>query len=631
MLEPTGRAPSQIRKATVALPDGVTINPSVGSGLGTCTPAGYAAETLTSAPGAACPNASKIGDFNLQSPLLEGTLSGSLFLARPYENPFGTLLALYLVAKSPERGILVKVAGEVVADPTTGRLTASFDRLPQLPYSHLQVFFREGQRSPLANPADCGSYTSQITLAPWLDPSASHGLNSSFQIGHGIGGGSCPSGIPPFAPQAVAGTLNQNAGSYTPFDLHLTRTDGEQEITSYSTALPPGLLGKIADVPYCPEADIAAAKASSGAEQTEHPSCPDASLIGHTISGFGLGSVLAYAPGGLYLAGPFHGSSFSVVAIDAATVGPFDLGTIVVRSAIKVDRRTAQVSIDSAGSDPIPHIRDGIPLHLRDIRVHIDRPSFTLNPTSCAPFSVVSTLTGSHAPFTDPEGISATPTVPFQVSSCSSLTFAPKLSLKLKGGTRRGDYPALQATVTPPPSREAGIAGAAVTLPASEFLAQNHIRTICTNPQFARHACPGGSVYGQAKALSPLLGEALEGPVYLRSSDNPLPDMVAALHGAGTGIDIEVVGRIDSFHGGLRATFEGLPDAPVTRFTMNLDGGKKGLLVNERNVCTSTETATAKFVGQQNSGWVSHPRLEDPLCAKHGSKAVKKNKRGRGA
>jgi hypothetical protein len=427
----------------------------------------------------------------------------------------------------------------------------------------------------------------------------------------------------------VAGTLNQNAGSYTPFDLHLTRTDAEQEITSYSTVLAPGLLGKIAGVPYCPEAAIAAAKLSSGAAQTEHPSCPAASLIGHTISGFGLGSVLAYAPGGLYLAGPFHGSSFSVVAIDAATVGPFDLGTIVIRSAIKVDPRTAQVSIDSAGSDPIPHIRLGIPLHLRDVRVHLDKPGFTLNPTSCAPFAVPSSLSGSHAPFTNPRDASATPTVPFQVSNCSSLQFKPKLALKLKGGTRRGDYPALRASVTPPPSQEAGIAAAAVTLPASEFLAQNHIQTICTNPQFAHHECPSGSVYGHAAATTPLLGEALEGPVYLRASANPLPDMVAALHGAGTGIEIEVVGRIDSFHGGLRATFEGLPDAPVSKFVMALNGGKHGLLVNERNVCTSDETATARFTGQQNSGWISHPRLEDSVCGKkQGKKHGKGKKKG---
>jgi hypothetical protein len=198
-----------------------------------------------------------------------------------------------------------------------------------------------------------------------------------------------------------------------------------------------------------------------------------ASEIGHTVSGYGLGSALAYANGGLYLAGPYHGSPLSIVAIDSATVGPFDLGVIVVRSAIRIDPRSAQVSIDSAGSDPIPHIRDGIPLHLRDIRVYISKPSFTVNPTSCEPFTLVSALTGSAAPFADPRSATASATVPFQASTCSSLSFKPKLALKLKGGTKRGDYPSLRASVTPHPG-DAGIGSAAVTLPPSEFLAQSH-------------------------------------------------------------------------------------------------------------------------------------------------------------
>jgi hypothetical protein len=250
-----------------------------------------------------------------------------------------------------------------------------------------------------------------------------------------------------------------------------------------------------------------------------------------------------------------------------------------------------------------------------------------INPTSCAPFSVPSTLSGSHAPFTNPQDASATPAVPFQASNCSSLRFAPKLTFALKGGTHRGAFPALKATVTPPQSQEAGIEGAAVTLPAFEFLAQSHIKTICTNPQFARRACPDGSIYGHARATSPLLGEALEGSVYLRSSPNPLPDMVADLRGASTGIEIEVVGRIDSHHGGLRATFEDLPDAPVSKFVMSLDGGKRGLLANEQNVCNATETATARFTAQDGSGWVSHPRLEDAACSMGGKK--KRGGRGR--
>ncbi len=634
LLNPKLTEPSQPKKVVVTLPEGMTINPSLAAGLGVCTPAQYAAETVSSPPGAGCPNASKIGDFTVETPLFAEPVAGSLFLAEPdnpatstpgAENPFNSLLAVYIVAKAPERGIIVKIAGQVTLSQSSGRLTATFDQLPQLPYAHFKVLFREGQRSPLLSPPSCGAYATQIALSPWLDPESVVQETFPFTIASGIEGGPCPGGsAPPFAPGAQAGTLNSNAGSYTPFYLHLTRKDTEQEITSYSAQLPPGLLGKIAGVPFCPEADIAAAKRETGTQETEHPSCPAASEIGHTVSGYGVGPVLAYAPGGLYLAGTYHGSPLSVVAIDSATVGPFDLGTIVVRSAIRVDPHSSQVSIDSAGSDPIPHILDGIPLHLRDVRVYISRPGFTLNPTSCDPFVVTSTLTGSSAPFANPVGATATAPVPFQASNCSSLGFKPKLSLRLKGGTKRGDYPSLRAVVTPRPG-DADIGSAAVTLPRTEFLAQNHIDTVCTRPQLEAEACPAGSVYGHASAVTPLLEEPMTGNVYLRSSSNLLPDLVTVLHGRGVRILLE--GRIDSSHGGLRGTFEGIPDAPVTEFTMVLNGGKRGILVNERNICVAPQIATARFVGQSNQGEALKPQLE-AKCPGH--KKGKPNHRQRG-
>jgi hypothetical protein len=608
LLEPGRLVPSQVKRAVVTLPDGMTINPSVGAGLGVCTPAAYAAESVSSPPGAGCPNESKIGDFTVQSPLFAERLEGALFLAAPYDNPSGSLLAVYLVAKSSERGILVKVAGGLQADPQSGRLIAIFDNLPQLPYTNLKVHFREGQRSPLATPGSCGAYSTEIDLSPWRAPVTIRHTSSPFAIAAGIGGGPCPSGLAPFAPRAQAGSINSNAGSYTPFYLHLTRTDAEQEITSYSATLPPGLLGKLAGIPYCPDAAIEAAKSRGGFEEAARPSCPAASEIGHTVAGYGLGPVLSFAPGGLYLAGPFHGSPFSIVAIDSATVGPFDLGVVVIRSAIKVDPQMARVSIDSAGSDRIPHIIDGIPIHLRDVRVYISRPNFTVNPTSCAPFAVNSTLIGSGQQFSNfADDAAANAIAPYQAFNCGSLGFKPKISLKLRGGTKRGNYPSLRAEVRPR-AGDANLAGASVALPPSEFLAQNHLETICTRPQFAREACPSGSVYGHARAFTPLLGQPLEGNVYLRSSDNPLPDMVMALRGGGAGIAIDVVGRIDSFRGGLRGTFDVLPDAPVSKFVMTLKGGKRGLLANAEDVCAAPQVGIARFLGQNNLGERLRPR-----------------------
>jgi hypothetical protein len=629
LLGPKRLNPAAVRNAVVTLPEGMTINPSVGAGLIGCSPTQYAAETVSSPAGAGCPNGSKIGDFTVQSPLFPETVEGSLFLATPYANPFGSLIAIYLVAKAAERGVLVKVAGKLEANPITGSLVATFEDLPQLPYTNLKIHFREGQRSPLATPALCGSFHTGISLTPWSSAAGELHTALSTPITSGPEGTSCPTGNPPFDPQAQAGSINSQAGAYTPFYIHLTRTDTEQEITSYSTALPPGLTGDIAGIPYCSDAAIEAARQAGGFEEEAQPSCPESTEIGHTISGYGVGPALDFAPGGLYLAGPFHGSTLSIVAIDSAVVGPFDLGTVVVRSAIDVNPQTAQVSIDSSGSDRIPRIIDGIPIHLRDIRVYISRRHFTVSPTSCEPFSVTSTLTGSGAGVGEPSLQStATAIAPYQAFDCASLPFAPQLRLRLRGGTSRGDFPALRAELLPR-AGDANISSAKVTLPSSEFLEQSHIKTICTQPEFSQEKCPAGSVYGTAQAFSPLLAQPLEGPVYLRSApERTLPDLVADLHGGGLGLRIEVVGHIDSVHGGLRGTFESVPDAPVSRFVMNLKGGKQGLLVNSQDLCGAPQSADAKFIGHNNAGIRLHPELE-VNCKESPSKGSKTKGGGR--
>ncbi len=603
--------PAAVRKAVVALPEGMTINPSVGAGLLGCTSAQYAAETVSSPPGAGCPNGSKIGDFTVQSPLFGQAIEGSLFLAAPFDNPFGSLIAIYLVAKSSERGVLVKVSGELEADPQSGSLLATFDDLPQLPYTDLQIRFREGQRSPLATPAVCGPFVTRVTLTAWRAVDSPVQSSPATPVTSGAEGLPCPQGTPGFNPQAQAGSTSSQAGAFAPFYIHLTRSDTEQELTSYSTVLPPGLTGDIADIPYCPDAAIDAARRRGGREEAEHPSCPASTQIGHTISGYGVGSALEFASGGLYLAGPFHGSSFSIVAIDSATVGPFDLGTIVVRSAIDVDPQTARVSIDSSGSDPIPHIVDGIPIHLRDVRIYISRPDATLNPTSCEPSTVSSTLTGSGASFSSSgDDTSAVASSPFQAFGCASLSFAPRLRLRLRGSTERGGFPELRAELRPRDAN-ANIASAKVTLPASEFLEQGHIGKVCTRVQFAGEACPAASEYGYARAFSPLLSQPLEGPVYLRSDpERSLPDLVADLHGGGLGLRIDVVGQIDSIHGGLRAAFAEIPDAPVSLFVLTLKGGKRGLLVNSEDLCSGTRFASALFIGHNNRGIQLRPKLE---------------------
>jgi hypothetical protein len=636
LLNAESKGQSDIEKAVVTLPQGFTTNPSVAEGLAGCPEAAYESSTVDSAPGTGCPENSKIGSVELESPLIDQKLKGSLYVAEQTHNPFNNLLTIYMVVANPELGVLVKAPGRVTSDPVTGQLTTTFGEpgheLPQLPASHFRLSFRQGQRSPLITPPACGNYTVQADLYPWSNPTVPLHEESSFAVTTGPEGQGCPSGgVPPFHPNLLAGSENPTAGAYSPFYTEITRKDSEQEITHFSIKLPPGVIGKLAGVSSCSDAQIGQAKAreheGGGTEELNSPSCPANSEVGHSNVGSGVGNVLAYAPGKLYLAGPYHGSNLSIVSITAAKVGPFDLGTVVVRFALKIDPETAEVFVDGATSDPIPHIVDGIPVHLRDIQAFVDRPDFTLNPTSCKKTSTASTVLGSGLNFaSEADDQPVTVSSPFQVGSCASLAFKPKLALSLKGGTKRGATPAFKAVLTYPKGSYANIAKSVVTLPHSEFLEQAHIGTVCTRVQFKEgkvpgEKCPAASVYGRAEATTPLLSEPLKGPVYLRSSSHKLPDLVAALHN--NQIDIDLDGRIDSVKGGrIRNTFESVPDAPVSKFVLEMQGGKKGLLTNSTNLCTRKNRAISEFTGQNGKLSNTNPvlRAQCPKKARKGKK-----------
>jgi hypothetical protein len=614
-------ADSDVEKTVVTLPKGMTVNPSQAEGLEVCSEADLDKETLPSEPGEGCPEASKVGTIEVETPLLEDEiLKGSLFVAEPYANPTGSLIAVYVVIRDRELGILVKQPIKVEPDPQTGQLISTAEELPQLPVSHFRLHFREGGRAPLISPPGCGDFDTVAKLYPYSgNPPLTS--TSTFKIISGPNESPCPSGQAPFNPGFEAGTTNNAAGHYSPFHMRLTRGDGEQDLTRLSTILPPGVVGRIAGVPYCPEAAIALATSRTGPhggrEELDHPACP-ASLIGHTLAGAGVGSELTYVSGSLYLAGPYHGAPLSVVSVTPAVAGPFDAGTVVVRFALDLNPVTAEVEVDGSASDPIPHILKGIPLNVRYLRAIVDRPEFTLNATSCAEMQARATLFGGGtvlAPTADtPVALSAR----YQAADCASLGFKPKLSLKLRGGTRRGRFPALQATYTPRPD-DANLSRLALRFPNSAFVEQGHFRTICTRVQFNAgqgHGaeCPRGSIYGQVEVHTPLLDEPLEGPIYLRSSNHNLPDAVFALHGL---VDIEVSVRIDSVRGRLRATVEDAPDAPVSKAIVEMQGGQKGLFINSRNLCVkpARNKADANLEGQNGRRSHTHPVVRALGCS----------------
>jgi len=394
--------------------------------------------------------------------------------------------------------------------------------------------------------------------------------------------------------------------------------------------MPRGLSAKLAGVPYCPDATLAAIEQRSGSEETQMPACPPASRIGSVNSLAGAGPLPLPTAGSLYFAGPYAGAPLSIAAVVPAIAGgvpgapAFDLGNVVIRSALHVDPTTATVRV---ASTRLPYIIAGVPLRIRRISVDIDKPGFMLNPTNCEAMAIYSGIGGAADPLDPADDTLAGPHSPFQVGNCAALAFKPKLKLRFFGKTRRGANQRLRAVLTARRG-DANIRRAAVTLPGSAFLDQQNIRTICTRVQFAANACPKGSIYGHATAYSPLVDYPLSGPVYLRSSDNTLPDMVADLHGpVHQPLRIELVGRIDSVKRGIRSIFESVPDAPVSRFVLNMFGGKRSLIENSRNLCKSPGRATVRFGAQNGRRESFRPKIANG-CKKAKRKGAAK-KRGR--
>lgn len=613
-------------------------------------------------------------------PVLE-PLHGSIYLAKPFANPLNSLVATYIAVEDPKLGIVAKLAGKAILDPNTGQVTARFEENPELPFEDVKVHLFGGARGAFVTPSVCGTFTTTTELTPWSgtfpekeaaeeeelgelkkeleeqlveveEELSEEGLGEeereeleeergeleeelagleedptadSFQVTAAPSGGACPTSEAqlPNAPKLVAGTTPPSAGQYAPLLFKLSREDGTQRLGKIEATLPPGLTAKLAGVASCPESGIAQAHAreapNQGALEQASPSCPAASEIGVVNAAAGAGPTPYYTQGHAYLAGPYKGAPLSIVAIAPAVAGPFDLGTVVVRSALYIDPETAQVRVVS---DPLPQVVQGVAVDLRSVAVRAERPNFSLNPTSCAEKSfggqALSTL-GQPAPLFER----------FQVGGCSSLPYKPKLTAKLFGRTNRGAHPRLRSVFTARPG-DANTARISFALPHSEFIDQAHFRTICTRVQFAANQCPAGAVYGHIVATSPLVDYALEGPIYLRSSSHKLPDVVAVLKGPPSQpIEVDLDGRVDSVNGGIRTTFETVPDQPVSRAVVSLQGGKKGLFQNSTNICKGTHRVTLKLDAQNGKVSDSMPKLV-AQCGKKGKKGNKKHNKGGG-
>jgi hypothetical protein len=606
----TTPSPSPIRRATMTLPEGFSLNPNAADGKDACTD--EQARFGTKDP-AQCPEHSKIGTTEIESSALPGPIFGGLYIGEPKPGQ-----RYRVVLTGSGFGTHIKQLGVVTPDPDTGQLVVDFDELPESPVQRTSIHVFGSERGLLATPTQCGTYPVRTKFVPWNDELGSQESTQFFTLDSGPAGSSCPTDPRAFNPRMQAGSDDNTAGAHSSFGIELRRDDGHQNVTRLTVNTPPGFSAKLAGVPYCPESALASigAPGYTGLAERASSLCPLASQIGKVTAGAGAGTRPLHVDGKVYLAGPYQGAPLSLVVVIPAVSGPFDLGNVTVRAALHVDPVTAQVR---AVSDPFPQILDGIPLRARFLGVLLDRPDFVINPTNCDPFAVRSDVYGDGGGF---KQLSSH----FQVANCTDLPFGPKLGLRLRGATKRRGHPAIRA-VLGAGAGDANIKRVQVTLPKGQLLDNSHIETVCTRPDFAAEACPVGSMVGQAEAVTPLLAEPLTGSVHLRSSSNRLPDLVIDLEGQ---VDVELAGRVDSVNGRLRTTFEGVPDVPVSRFVLNLVGGRKGLVINSEGLCGRAKRAKVVMVGQNGVRRVRNPKVRTGCGSRSSSKRKRQNQRRAG-
>ncbi|MGN6189498.1 MAG: hypothetical protein ACTHOE_11400 [Conexibacter sp.] len=570
--QPDVIAQSDLRKAVVTLPLGVHVNPSSADGLGACSPAQIA---LASDALPTCPDSSKLGTVTIDTPLIDDQVTGNIYLATPFANPFNSLVAVYIVASA--RGVVIKLPGEVSLDSDTGQIRTMFDDNPQLPFSRLHVEFYGGPRAALSIPDRCGTYTTHADLTGWNDRTVSE--DSSFTLSENAKGQACPA---QFSPGFSAGTESNSAGRPSSFLMRFTRDDEDQTLSALTVHLPRGLTGKIANADQCSDA------------QATGDTCPAGSKIGDVTVGAGAGSNPFFITSGkAYLTGPYKGAPFGVAIVVPAVAGPFDLGKVTVRSSLFVDKHDATVRIVS---DPFPTVLRGIPLDVRDVRVNVNKPDFFLNPTSCAEKSITGTLTstgGMHAAVSDR----------YQAADCASLGFKPKMVMRVggRGHTHPGQTSPFTTTLTMPQRGQANLRFVRVTLPKTINARLNTINDACTRAEFESDISKcGHAKAGTAVASTPLLRSPLRGNVYFVKNGHAIPDLFVALRGQ---VAFDLIGRITIVNSTrLRTTFATAPDVPIRSFTLRLLGGPSTASIGAvKNLCSRTsrrQKAEVDYIGQ---------------------------------
>ncbi len=601
-------SPSVIHHATVNLPAGLTINPDAADGQSACTDA--QANFNSEAP-ANCPDSAKIGTTSLHTPALAAPLPGSLYIGEPKA---GDQYRLFLVVDG--FGIHAKLVGSVRPDPLTGQVSVDFENLPQVPFDSFDVHLFSSDRGLMATPTACTTYKTEATFVPWNHVIPTATSSQVFGLTSGPNGTPCPGQSRPFNPTLAAGTSSSLAGAFSAFSLQLNREDGDQFLGDLTFRMPPGFTGDLRGISYCSDAAIAAAAQKSGRGEQAAPSCPASSLVGSTNVAAGPGSHPFHAVGKMYLSGPFKGAPLSVAAVTPALAGPYDYGVVVVRVALHVDPQTAQVF---AASDTVPSIIGGIPIRMRSIRVSIDRPNFTINPTNCSPLSVDSQGIGD-------QGTIANFSSPFHADDCATMPFKPRMTIRQLGGrkaAKRSSNAALKLDLRTRPG-DANIKSLSVTLPTAFEIDQHHLGNICSESELVATQCAGRTPIGKALTKTPLLDQPLAGPVYAVSGSGGLPRLAFILNG-----QVSLLPRAEtkSDKSRLKTTVPVVPDAAIGHFELTVFGGKSGYLVNTRDLCQNTPFVQVDYTGQNGRTLTQKVKVKTNCGGKSSSRRTHRSRR----
>lgn len=594
-----GLAEADLRNAVVTLPAGMSVSPAAANGtLGACSPQQIGLEEASSP---SCPKSSKIGTAEISTPLLEQPLQGSVYLAqqgtslfpREGSNPFGSLIALYLVIEG--KGVVVKIPGEVSLDPVTGQLTTRFGEdpaveeanqavaghllLPQLPSSRVKLDFFGGGRAALVTPPTCGTYAVTSSLTPYSAPESGPPAtpSSSFEIDERCKGDQ-------FNPSLVAGTKNDQAGGFSPMMVRLSLPEAlepEQEMERIQVEMPPGLLGEVPTVTPCKQ------------PQAEQGACGQESLIGHVTAGVGAGPDPLYVTGQVFLTESYDGAPFGLSIVVPAVAGPFNLGVVKVRAAVNIDPHTTALTVTS---EPLPRILDGIPLRIRTVEVDVDREHFIFNPTNCAPMAIEAKATGVLRAY-------ASLSSPFEAANCAALGFAPKFSVSVPGRASRVNGTSLDARIAYPAGPQANIAEVKVELPKQLPSRLKTLQKACPAALFEANpaSCPAASAVGVVRATTPVLPGTLSGPVYFVShGGEAFPDLDVILQGDGVRADL-VGSTFISKASITSSTFKTVPDVPVSSFELYLPEGPDSALTANGNLCNSNLEMPTTFVAQNGA------------------------------